>query len=137
MITDVTIEGMDSLRNRLEKIISNMDPIIDTALKATALEGEGVARVVEVAVKTGRLRSSIHFELKDTPSFGYSDNKGIAYNGSFSVKAGKREAFVGTNVEYAPQIEARLNFLNSAKNKMALSFPTFVEKYAKQALESK
>jgi len=62
----------------------------------------------------------------------YQDDQGRSFDGGFDTKAKELEAYVGTNVNYAAGIEARLNFLNHAKNYMALAYPTFCKKYTKE-----
>jgi hypothetical protein len=58
-------------------------------------------------VLTGRLRNSIHtVPPNSSDRFRYTDNSGKSFNGSLGVSTGPGEVIVGTNVEYAPVIEA-------------------------------
>jgi HK97 gp10 family phage protein len=71
---------MAELKWHGDKAIKSMDQAVNVALTASALVVEGQAKAL-VPVDTGNLRNSITHEL------------------------GKKEARVGTNVEYAPFVE--------------------------------
>ena len=132
MKIDITVTGVNQLALNLIALGKGGSKALDKAIKATAIEGESQAKLAETAVKTARLRSSIHFEIKESKPYRYQDDNGRSFDGGFDVKAKELEAYVGTNVNYAAGIEARLNFLNHAKNYMALAYPTFCKKYTKE-----
>lgn len=132
MKIDITVTGVNQLALNLIALGKGGSKALDNAIKATAIEGQSQARIAETAVKTNRLRSSIHYELKGATGYRYNDEAGRSFDGGFDVKAKELEAYVGTNVNYAAGIEARLNFLNHAKNYMALAYPTFCKKYTKE-----
>lgn len=131
MKVDITVTGIDKFALAMVALGKGGTEALNKAIKATASEGQSEARINETAVKTNRLRSSIHPEFYDSSGNRYNDDNGKSYDGGFSVKAKRLEAYVGTNVNYAPGIEARLNFLGQAKNYMALAYPTFCKKYTK------
>lgn len=131
MKIDITVTGIDKFALAMVALGKGGTEALNKAIKATAIEGESQAKLAETAVKTARLRSSIHSEMKGATGYGYSDDNGRFFDGGFDVKAKELEAYVGTNVNYAAGIEARLNFLNHAKNYMALAYPTFCKKYTK------
>lgn len=132
MKIDITVTGVNQLALNLIALGKGGSKALDNAIKATAIEGQSQARIAETAVKTNRLRSSIHYELKGATGYRYNDEAGRSFDGGFDTKAKELEAYVGTNVNYAAGIEARLNFLNHAKNYMALAYPTFCKKYTKE-----
>jgi hypothetical protein len=73
---------------------------------AFAIESDAKRKITaDRHIITGRLRASIHAELKEGESFDYSDDNGNTYNGSLREKVDKMEAVAGTNVHYAPYIE--------------------------------
>lgn len=132
MKIDITVTGVDQLALNLIALGKGGSKALDNAIKATAIEGASQAKLAETAVKTARLRSSIHFETKESKPHRYQDDNGRSFDGGFDTKAKELEAYVGTNVNYAAGIESRLNFLNHAKNYMALAYPTFCKKYTKE-----
>jgi len=56
-------------------------------------------------VRTGRLRSSLHVKTDANNGWNYSDREGQNFNGSLDVYVTKGSAVVGTNVEYASDVE--------------------------------
>jgi len=90
---NTAIENINKLeakiKGRVQKEVVNTAARIDKKAK------------LNTPVITGRLRSSIHFETEQTPSYNYSDNKGNSYDGKLDVSIGPFQASVGTNVEYA------------------------------------
>ena len=56
-------------------------------------------------VRTGRLRSSLHVKTDKNETFYYNNNKGESFNGTLGVYVKKGSAVVGTNVEYAGDVE--------------------------------
>jgi HK97 gp10 family phage protein len=104
-----TIEGIHELLKKFSEIPEQADKAIKAGVDRTALAMETDAKnklKADGHIITGRLRASIHAELKPLKSFSYSDNKGNQFDGSIEEEFDdKLEAIVGTNVFYAPFIE--------------------------------
>ena len=115
MNLSIDVVGANAIALKLVAFGAKGSKALDDAIKITAIQATGEAKLAETAVQTARLRSSIHFEMKNTGGFTYSDKPGSTFTGSFQERAGNLEALVGTNVHYANKIEARLNFMNTAK----------------------
>jgi len=94
---------------------------IDREVQATAFEIDREAKK-EVRVDTGRLRSSIHPQFKGTTGFQYADDEGGFFDGLVRVNLKIFEAIVGTNVEYARDIEKESPFLEPATKLAAANF---------------
>jgi len=69
---------------------------------AFAIHGNAVRNC---PVKTSRLKNSLHVKTYEDKSHSYSDKKGKGFNGTLSVSVKKGQAVVGTNVEYAQDVE--------------------------------
>lgn len=77
-------------------------------------------------IVTGRLRGSIHAELKNSASYTYKDDHGKTFDGALKQQMTKLEAVAGTNVSYAPKIEFNYDsFLRWAAEKQK---PLFVKR---------
>lgn len=122
-----------------------MDAKIDKALEMIGLQAEGDAKLeLENSprrVDTGRLRNSITYAHRNRSGFtnSYSDNEG----GDFSDEVGDvpeedRSVYIGTNVEYAPEIhEGRPGldpnrFLKNAVQKNESTFKRMIEETLKE-----
>jgi len=57
-------------------------------------------------VNTGRLYSSLHVKTSKNEAHPYSDKDGNSFNGTLDVNVARGQAFVGTNVEYADDVES-------------------------------
>lgn len=97
------------LRNYVKQTGENLKDVINRA--GAAIENRAK---LGTPVKTGRLRSSIHFEVKNDKSHTYNDNLGNTFDGNLGLPLRELEVVVGTNVTYAPKIEKRYGFLTRA-----------------------
>lgn len=103
----ITIEvDLDKYNASLDKFIKAFGVSLDEILRSEAFDLQ--RRIQQkTPVLTGRLRNSFHTVAPGfSDTFAYRDNRGGAFDGSLSVKAGPSEAIVGTNVPYAIHIEA-------------------------------
>ena len=75
-----------------------------TTKSAYAIHSEAVNNC---PVRTGRLRSSLHVKTDKNNGFFYKNDKGEGFNGTLGVYVRKGSAVVGTNVEYAGDVEYR------------------------------
>ena len=84
----------------------------ERSLEIIGLKAEDYAKG-ETVVKTGRLRNSITHALSgESKTFSYTDNNGKSFTGGLSVpNDGDSAVYVGSNVEYAFDIESRDHFL--------------------------
>lgn len=95
----------------LERYLQVVPQDVGTAVETLAFDLEGRVKL-RSAVDTGRLRASIHTRLPGTRSgYTYRDTQGRSFDGTLdtapaSPLTGVIEAVVGTNVGYAPVIEA-------------------------------
>ncbi|MAE81198.1 MAG: hypothetical protein CMB80_00575 [Flammeovirgaceae bacterium] len=86
-----------------------------------------------IPVNTARLKSSIHPVFYGGGSHKYTDDTGRAFDGSLSEKPSTPlEVIVGTNVEYAFDVESRVPFLNPAFQKAKAEFDNKVSKMFKK-----
>ena len=104
-MADVTIkDNSDEFRREMERKI-------DKALEMVGMQAEGEAKLeLENSprrIDTGRLRNSITYAHRNKSGFtnSYNDDEG----GHFSDEVGDvpeddRSVYIGTNVEYAPEI---------------------------------
>ena len=83
----------------------------------------------ECIVKTGRLRNSItHAVSGESKTFEYTDNSGKSFTGGLNAPDdGDSAVYVGTNVEYAPIIEARDHFLVRAATAHPNTYKKIIE----------
>ena len=74
---------------------------------------------------TGRLQSSIHIQKKGDESYSYKDDNNQSFEGGIKTEIAVGEVIVGTNVEYAANIEFNKDsFLNYAAVRNAPKFKT-------------
>ena len=102
-------------RDNTEEVLKAMEAAIRRGNEAIGLAAEGHAKkkITQAgAVDTGRLRNSITYALagEETHVKSYKANKGgkeretYTYDGTAEGKKGSG-VYIGTNVEYAPDIE--------------------------------
>lgn len=105
---------------------------LEKLVKETAYRIDRLAKK-DAPVQFGRLRASIHPVFHGGGSHKYTDNIGRAFDGSLSEKpSNPLEAIVGTNVEYAFDVESRVPFLNPAFQKAKSEFDNQVNKMFKK-----
>jgi hypothetical protein len=100
---EVAIEGLDDAIKMFQKLGSIGEKYAMKALTETAIEATTEMRL-SCPVVTNRLRSSIHYETPATKSFTYRDRKGKTHNGKFNENIGGIVVMVGSNVEYAEDV---------------------------------
>ena len=108
MRMSVEVRGVEQLARKFGATKEAIHKATKAGIDRTALAMETDAKnklKSDGHIVTGRLRSSIHAELKEGASYQYSDQEGKTYDGSLKKKVGKLEAVIGTNVFYAPFIE--------------------------------
>jgi phage gpG-like protein len=108
MNVSLSIQGADLVRKQLDLKGKEIDKAVKRAIDRTALAIESDAKKKlrdDGHIITGRLRASIHAELKSGVTNSYTDSQGRSYDGSLQKDIAADEAIVGTNVEYAPYIE--------------------------------
>ncbi len=98
-------------------ILDDIDKKIQTGLKAAGAAAVShatvpVSRGGDMPVDTGRLMNSITYA---TAEF-HSNGKNPAQGGDYAIKGipGKREVYIGTNVEYAEAQEKKHHYLKNA-----------------------
>lgn len=102
------VEGVSQLISKMKQTQEEIHSAIKKGIDRTAIAIESDAKrkiTTDGHIITGRLRASIHAELKNDQSFSYKDKKGQEFDGALEEELGKQEAVVGTNVHYAPYIE--------------------------------
>lgn len=138
-MADVNItNNSDEFRRELEKKV-------DKALEMIGLQAEGDAKLeLENAprrVDTGRLRNSITYAHRNRSGFTnqYSDDDGTPYSDDVGqVDQEDKSVYIGTNVEYAPEIhEGRPGldpnrFLKNAVQKNESTFKRMIEDVLKE-----
>lgn len=104
----IDTKEIDALASKLQAIGGMAKMKAQNAITAVAYKIDRAAKHA-VPVDTGRLKNSIHVVLKETDdSFSYSDDQGRTYSGSLGdvgFEKGVIGAAVGTNVEYAAEME--------------------------------
>ena len=105
----LAIEIPQNELNKIEKRFKNFN---NKVTKETFKEVDRTAFAIssraknDCPVNTGRLRSSIHVENSRIRSHSYNDEEGSGpYDGSLGVSIQPGQAWVGTNVEYAGDVE--------------------------------
>jgi len=104
-------ELMRNIRGLHDEIFHKMKgKVVEVALTKIETPAKQSARV-----DTGRLRASINTKYADHRVHNYKDDEGNNHNGTLKLRnkdsKTKFDVFVGTNVVYAPYIEARFPFL--------------------------
>jgi hypothetical protein len=107
----VEVKMNDKLKNFIKSGGKQMEQQADKAMMELGILGESKAKIEQTAVKTGRLRTSLHWENDKAAGYIYSDNTGRSFSGSFGDKPQQGEVKIGTNVEYALNIENRLGYM--------------------------
>jgi phage gpG-like protein len=100
----------------------------ERSLEIIGLKAEEYAKG-ETVVKTGRLRNSItHAVSGESKTFTYADENGKSFTGGLNAPSdGDDAVYVGTNVEYAPVIEARDHFLLRAATAHPNTYKKIIE----------
>ena len=93
---------------------------VEDEIKAAAFEADREAKR-GAPVDTGRLQASIHPEFSGTTGYQYNDDVGNSFDGKFQEKAEPFQAIVGSNVEYAKDVEDRTPFLEPAVRLAAIN----------------
>lgn len=73
-------------------------------------------------IVTGRLRASIHAEIKPNEAYSYTDDEGKGFEGGLKENFGDLEAIAGTNVEYSGKIEGIHSYMRYAGEKQKEPF---------------
>lgn len=101
-VEDNAAEFVAGLQMFRDLVGSDMDKLV----MAHALDFQNRVQM-RSPVRTGRFRNSIHTVPPNTrDSFRYRDDEGREFDGTMKVRTGPGEAVVGTNVEYAADLEA-------------------------------
>lgn len=138
-MADVTIN------NNGDEFRREMDNKIDKALEMMGLQAEGDAKLelenTPRRVDTGRLRNSITYAHRKHSGFAhtYSDDEGGQFSDDIGdVPEEDKSVYIGTNVEYAPEIhEGRPGldpnrFLKNAVQKNESTFKRMLEEVLKE-----
>jgi len=105
---------------------------LEKLITETAFRIHRLAVKPPIPVKTGRLRASIHPVFHSSSGHKYTDKPGRAFDGTLREKPSTPlEAIVGTNVEYAFDVESRVPYLNPAFQKAKSEFDNKVNKMFK------
>lgn len=121
-LVDIEVDksSADLVKKGLRKFDGDIKQAIISAIHATGLRIESVAKLrLKGALGsakhwvTGRLASSVHTEMEGVNTF-EADQSSQSDDGSLGVDIGEMEAAVGTNVEYAQDIEDLDSFLRYA-----------------------
>lgn len=75
--------NIEIIENNTDKILAELSDAVEMGLETVGMVAESHAKAYETAVDTGLLRNSI----------------------THQVNKGKKEVYIGTNVEYAPYVE--------------------------------
>lgn len=104
----IDTKEIDALASKLQAIGGMAKSKAQNAITAVAYKIDRAAKHA-APVDTGRLKNSIHVVLKENDdAFSYRDNEGNTYSGSLGdvgFEKGVIGAAVGTNVEYAAEME--------------------------------
>ena len=99
---------MAKIIDNTQDVLSEVDKRISSNLKESSLLVERTAKQI-VKVKTGTLKRSIlsnWYGAKGTRSTSWKANKKGRKAGKTEIEASvKKEAIIGTNIEYAPYVE--------------------------------
>jgi hypothetical protein len=101
MIT-LEVKGIKEMNDMFTKLGELSEQYLQDAITSTAMEASGEMSQL-CPVKTGRLRSSIHYETPSKKEFVKNIKQG-SFNLKFKVKLDKLQAAWGTNVEYANDV---------------------------------
>ena len=96
------------IEDHSEEVLAELKRRIRIGLSAVGASLEKWAKE-NCPVDTGRLRNSITFATFENSGFSmnYTDDKGKAYSQNVGKVSKENEVYVGTNVEYAPEVEER------------------------------
>lgn len=99
-----------TFKDNSAEILKAFEQATQRGLDKIGLAAEGYAKSNATsmgAVDTGRYRNSITYATKENEgrSFSYKDNQGKTYSEQVGTGAKEGEVYIGTNVEYAPEIE--------------------------------
>jgi len=141
MKPDINISDRDVQRvlKNLDKYSVKVQQKIDLQVYRSAQNINGNA-VRNCPVKTSRLKNSLHVKTSKDRAHNYSDNEGKGFNGTLSVGVQKGQAVVGTNVEYAQDVEfgevktktGSQPFLRPAANKEKQRFNNAIRKILRE-----
>ena len=116
MKAGVKIDGVAQLIKNIQLTSAEIHKACKRGIDRTALAIESDAKrkiTADRHIITGRLRSSIHAELKEGQRFDYNDQHGNSFDGSLQESIEEMEAIVGTNVKYAPYIEYGTKYISA------------------------
>lgn len=99
----VDMRGVEAMVKKFESMGKRGDAAMMKAITEASVEAVSKMKT-NVPVVTNRLRSSIHFETPKTASFQYTDKNGQSYIGDFIRKPIGLSVAVGTNVNYAEDV---------------------------------
>ena len=90
-----------------DDVLKQLEEVKAVILEELGMTMESFAKMHETAVDTGRLRNSITYSTTARAGevFEYKDDSQQTYTYTFGDSGDDDAVYVGTNVEYAPQIE--------------------------------
>lgn len=112
---NISIDGVAEIRRKAKKLPrayekALMDAILETAF--VDIETGAKQKITDDGhIDTGRLKSSIHVQRHNDTNYTYSDNQGNTFDGTLEEKIEDNQVLIGTNVEYAVDIEILDSFL--------------------------
>jgi len=102
----VRIEWNDKDVINKMRAIYNSETRVRDELVYVGLETERLSKEA-VPVDTGRLKTSIHVQTKQSGGHSYQDSAGNTFDGRMNVQLEDTDVAVGTNVNYAEKIHER------------------------------
>lgn len=102
---EIDMRGLEEFERKFKRMGKRGEAAMMKAMSDAATEGvTEMKRKENMPVVTGRLRSSIHKETPKTAQYSYKDRKGQLYIGGFQQKPVGLSVALGTNVNYAEDV---------------------------------
>lgn len=129
------------VKSNKDEVVAKLEKAIARGLKAIGVEAERFAKKDPMMpVDTGRARNSITWatQEREGQSFSYTDDDGKKFNDQIGGGAEKNAVYLGSNVEYFPEIELGSKNI-SARHVLQRAVTEHTERYKelmKQSLEN-
>lgn len=112
----ISVTGMKEAQREITRVPVTLQSMMSRILRDSSLVAMDYAKSISPVV-TGRYRSSIHIEQENSPAYSYTDKQGNTFDGSFETQADEGEILVGTNVNYASNVERLHSVIERARVK--------------------
>ena len=127
-----------TVKDNTQEILSALEKAKKRGLKAIGMAAERHAKKdPNMPVDTGRARNSITWATKEREGevVNYKDDNGVAYSEQIGQGAEKDAVYIGSNVEYFPEIELGSRTI-SARHVLQRAATEHTDEYKKLLQES-